>query len=294
MDPIRSVLYVPAHREGWVAEAASHGADAVILDLEDAVPADEKDAARAVVRDHADALAAADTAVTLRVNDVGTAAFHEDVSLVDAWTDAVVLPKTESPADVHTLASVLAYVEHRRNVRERIEVVPLLESPAGVCAVGDIAGASDRVVAVGGSTSRGGDLQQSLGLGWSPDGDETAHVRSKVVLEAKAAGVEQVLSGVWASIDDEAGLREKAERQKRFGFTGMQVVHPGQVDAVNDVFTPSGEELDYYRDLVAAFEAETDGEQGAIRFDGEMVDAAKVKQARRALERADAADGESS
>ncbi|MFB6206419.1 MAG: CoA ester lyase [Haloglomus sp.] len=275
MDPIRSVLYVPAHREGWVAEAASHGADAVILDLEDAVPTDEKDAARAAVRDHADALAAADTTVTLRVNDVGTAAFHEDAALVDAWTDAVVLPKTESPADVHTLDSVLAYVEHQRNVRNRIEVVPLLESPAGVCAVGDIAGAS-------------------LGLGWSPEGDETAHVRSKIVLEAKAAGVEQVLSGIWASIDDEAGLREKAERQKRFGFTGMQVVHPSQVDAVNDVFTPSGDELDYYRDLVAAFEAETDGEQGAIRFDGEMVDAAKVKQARRALERADTADGESS
>jgi len=293
MKILRSLLYVPAHRDEWVANAASNGADAVILDLEDSVPADEKEAARAAVSEHADALAAAETTVTLRVNEVDSDAFYADVEVLGSWADAVVVPKAESAAEIRSLESILAYVEHRTDVPAPIEIVPLLESPRGVCAVGEIVSASDRVAAVGSSTSRGGDIQQSLGLGWSPEGDETLHVRSKVVLEARAAGVEQILSGIWATVDDEAGLREKAERQRRFGFTGMQVVHPGQVDAVNDVFTPSAEELDHYRRLVEAFEREQGGEQGAIRFQGEMVDAATVKRARRALERAADASDES-
>lgn len=290
MDPIRSLLYVPAHKDGWVADAPSHGADGIILDLEDSVPTDEKDAARAAVAGNERSLAAADTTVTLRVNEVGSEHFYADLDLVGPWLDAVVVPKAESAAEIRAVESILAYVEHRADVDEPIEIVPLLESPAGICAVGDIAAATERVTAIGSSTSRGGDIQQSLGLGWSPTGEETAHVRSKIVLEARAAGVDQLLSGIWATVDDEEGLRAKAERQQRFGFTGMQVVHPGQIDVVNDVFTPSEDELAYYRDLVDAFEREQDGEQGAIRFDGEMVDAAKVKQARRVLERAGESD----
>jgi len=286
MNLLRSILYVPAHKDEWVANVGSNGADAVILDLEDSVPTGEKDAARAAVSEHSDALAAAETTVTVRVNEVGSDAFHEDIEVLGSWTDAVVVPKAEAAAEIRSLGSVLEYVEYRADIPERIEIVPLLESPEGICAVGEITSAGDRIAAVGSSTSRGGDIQQSLGLGWSSGGDETLHVRSKIVLEARAAGVEQILSGIWATVDDEEGLREKATRQKRFGFTGMQVIHPGQVDVVNDVFTPSAEELDYYRELVETFEREQGGEQGAIRFNGEMVDAAKVKYARRMLDRA--------
>lgn len=292
MDPIRALLYVPGHETEWVANATSHGADGVVLDLEDSVPADEKDAARAAVTDHERTLADADTTVTLRVNEVRSELFYDDVEVLGPWVDAVVVPKAESAAEIRAMASILEYVEHRADLEDPIEIVPLLESPTGVCSVDEIAAASPRVAAIGSSTSRGGDIQQSLGLGWSATGEETIHVRSKVVLEARAAGVDQLFSGIWATVDDEEGLREKAERQKRFGFTGMQVVHPSQIETVTDVFTPSADEIEYCRELVDAFEREQGGDQGAIRFDGEMVDAAKVKRARRILDRAGELRGE--
>jgi citrate lyase subunit beta/citryl-CoA lyase len=287
MNEIRSILYVPAHRSDWVADAATHGADAVILDLEDSVPADEKSTARRAIDENAPSLSETDTVITVRVNEAGSDWFYEDLDVVGPWLDVVVVPKVESVTEIHSIEAILEFVEHRRNVERRIEIVPLLESAAGIYRAHDIFAASERITAVGGGTSRGGDIQQSLDLGWSAEGFETLYLRSKLVLEAKTVGVEQILSGIWATVDDREGLRAKARRQKQFGFTGMQVVHPSQVEPVNDIFTPRADEVEYYRELIEAFERSQNDDQGVIRFDGEMVDAAKVKKARRVLERAD-------
>lgn len=288
MDELRSILYVPAHKRDWVADAPTHGADAVILDLEDSVPVAEKPAAREAIAACRDALAAAETVVTMRVNEPGSDWFYDDVDVVGPWLDAVVVPKAESAAEIRSVETVLEYVEHRQDADERIEILPLIETAAGVYDAHEVLRASDRITAVGGGTSRGGDIQRSLALGWSAEGFETLYLRSKLVLDARAAGVDQLLSGVWATVDDAEGLRAKAARQRRFGYTGMQVVHPVQVEPVNDVFTPDPDDVAHYRDLVEAFERERDGAQGAIEFEGEMVDAAYVKRARRVLERAEA------
>lgn len=287
MDDVRSILYVPAHRGDWVANATTEGADAVILDLEDSVPGDEKPRARRNVTENAAALSRTDTVVTLRVNRYGSDYFYDDVDTIGPWLDALVLPKVESGSEVRSVAAVLEYVERRREVEEQIEVVPLIETAAGIYNAYDVCVASDRVTAVGSGTSRGGDVQRSLDLGWSPEGLETLYLRSKIVLEARTAGVEQILSGVWATIDDDEGLREKARRQKRLGFTGMQAIHPTQVGIIDDVFTPTTDEVAYYRALVDAFEGSQHDDRGAIEFEGEVVDAAALRKARRVLERAD-------
>jgi citrate lyase subunit beta/citryl-CoA lyase len=291
MDEIRSTLYVPAHRSDWVADAATHGADAVILDLEDSVPGDKKATARQAITENVKCLSGTDTVVTVRVNETGLDWFYEDLDVIGPWLDAVVVPKVESATEIRSVETLLEFVEHRQNIQNQTEIVPLLESAAGIYRAHEIFTASERIAGVGGGTSRGGDIQQSMNLGWSAEGFETLYLRSKIILEARTAGVEQILSGIWATIDDEEGLREKARRQKRFGFTGMQVIHPSQVEPVNDVFTPTADEVAYYRELVEAFERSQDDDQGVIEFDGEMVDAAKVKKARRVLERADELGG---
>lgn len=287
MRNVRSILYVPAHRGDWVADSTTHGADAIVLDLEDSVPADDKSTARRVIVENESTLNETDAVVTVRVNECGSEWFYDDLDVIGPWLDAIVLPKVESPAEVRSVEAVLDFVEHRLDLQERIELVPLLESAAAIFRAQDIAAAGDRVAAIGCGTSKGGDVQQSLGLGWSPEGLETLYVRSKVVLEARTAGVDQILSGIWATIDDEAGLREKARRQKRNGFTGTQVIHPTQAAPVNDVFTPTREGVAYYRELLESFEQRQGDSQGVIEHAGEMVDAATLKTARRVLDRAD-------
>lgn len=286
MKEIRSILYVPAHNADWVESATTHGADAVILDLEDSVPVADKPRARQNITDSAASLAEANTVVTLRLNPYQSDWFVEDIDVIGDWLDAVVVPKVETGSELHAIEGVLRYAEHRMDIPHQIDIIPLVETAAGIYNAHDICTSSERVAAIGSGTSKGGDIQQSIDLGWSPAGDETAYIRSKVVLDAKAAGIDQILSGVWATVHDREGLREKALRQKRFGFSGMQVIHPGQVETVNEVFTPSGNELAYNQQLLTAFEQQQDDGQGVIEFDGEMVDAARVKSARRMLERA--------
>lgn len=291
MNELRSLLYVPAHRSEWVADVPSSGADGVILDLEDSVPAEDKAVARDVLLENADRLADAEATVTVRYNPAGTGQFHDDVvALVRPWVDAVVLPKVEAAEDVDRAEALLEHEEHRQGIDEPVEIVPLLESPAGVHRTRSVCAASDRVTAVGGSTSRGGDMHHSLGFEWTPEGTETLYVRSKLLHDARAAGVEQVISGVWSTLDDEDGLREKADRQRRLGYTGMQAVHPRQVEAINDAFTPDAEAVERSRELLDAYERSGSGEQGAIEFEGQMVDAAQVKRARTVLRRAEAFD----
>ncbi|MGQ4554301.1 aldolase/citrate lyase family protein [Halobellus sp. GM3] len=293
MDEIRSILYVPAHHSDWVAAATTHGADAVILDLEDSVPVDQKPTAREALDENKSTLAEAETVITVRTNEFGSELFYEDIESLGEWVDAVVVPKIESAETVSSIETLLEYVEAKAGLEDRIGLIPLLESPGGVYNAHDILAESDRISAVGGGTSRGGDIQQSLDLGWSAEGSETMYLRSKLVLEAKTAGVDQILSGIWSTVDDEDGLREKARRQRQFGFTGMQVIHPSQVTPVNEVFTPDADTVEYYRELVEAFERSQGSEQGVIEFDGEMVDAAKVKKARRVLERSEVMEPDS-
>lgn len=287
MDEIRSILYIPAHKDGWVANATTHGADAVILDLEDSVPASEKATARRAITENTTALAEAETTVTLRVNGVDSDWFYDDLALIGSWLDALVIPKVESGTEVQSVEGLLEFVEYQQDITAEIGIIPLLESPTGIYDAYEILTASDRVTGVGSGTSRGGDIQQSLDLGWSAEGFETLYLRSKIVLEARAAGIDQILSGIWATVEDTDGLKEKAQRQKRFGFSGMQAIHPSQIDAINDVFTPNPDDVAYYQEMIEAFEQSQNGDQGVIQFDGEMVDAAKLKQAERVLTRAE-------
>ena len=271
----RSWLFVPADSERKVANALESNADAIIFDLEDSVAPAQKDAARDILKHLPPRSGGPQWWV--RVNPIGSE-FHKDDLEVLGVADihGVVLPKTESGADVTRLA-------HRTgNIPVHAIVTETAASLFGLLSYRDPAsplaamswGAEDLSAALGASSkyNANGDLAFTYQL-----------ARSLCLAGAVAADVQPV-DGVYADFRDEAGLRAEAEAARRDGFTGKLAIHPGQVAVINAAFTPSNDDVMHAAAIVAAFEAQPDA--GVLSVDGRMVDRPHLIQARRTLERA--------
>jgi citrate lyase subunit beta/citryl-CoA lyase len=277
--PLRSVLFVPAHREGWAAKAVAAGADAVLLDLQDAVP----DADKARAREMAAGVVATGVGrpVLARVAPVGAPGHELDLdALVRPGLAGVVVPLVTSPDDVRAVADRLSGLEEARRMTPGATViVPLVETARAARFAFEVAAASDRVAYMGGGTAPDGDIAHDIGFQWTPAGMETLFLRSWVLLNARAAGVAHPLTGIWPVIDDLEGLRAFAAQSRGLGYTGMLVIHPSHVPVVNEVFTPTDEEVARWQGTLAALS----GGGGAARVGGMMVDAAHARTARDAL-----------
>jgi citrate lyase subunit beta/citryl-CoA lyase len=288
MRPVRSLLYVPANRRGWVENALDNGADGYIFDLEDAVPLDEKDDAREVMADELPGFADDDAAITVRVNPPDTRLMEADLdAIVGPGLDAVVVPKLPDPEVVRRVDHVLTYLERVRDLDDRVDVVALPETAEGFRRAYDLCAASDRVDALVGASIRGADVERALGFEWTDEGHERQYMLSKLVMDGRAAGVEQLISGPRADPDDDEGLRREAGRARELGYTGFQVIHPKQIPVVEEVFTPDPEAVERHQELVEAMaDAEAEAGRGAVAFEGEMVDLAHIKRAEDVLARA--------
>lgn len=288
MDPVRSLLYVPANRPEWVEAAPDNDADGYIFDLEDAVPVDEKERARDVLADALDSFGPEDGVVTVRVNPPDTGLFEADLeAITHQRLDAVVIPKLPSPDPIHRATHVLEYLESVRGIDDGVEIVALPETAQGFRRAYDLATASDRVAGIVGATSRGADVQRALGYTWTAAGEEKRHMLSKVVMDGRAAGLDQLFSGPWHDVEDIEGLRTEAEMAERLGYTGYQIIHPSHAEVVNEVFLPDEADIAWCQDLLDAMEAaQAEAGRGAVRHEGEMVDIAHIRRAEDLLERA--------
>lgn len=275
---LRSLLFVPGDRPDRFAKAAASGADALILDLEDAVAASAKETARAAVADWLREPASVPRFV--RINPVdGPLALGDLDALAGTRPDGIMVPKAEG---AQTIASVDALLAGRG-----LADVPLLpiatETPAAIFQLGSYATVGHRLA---GLTWGAEDLPAAIGAATSreDDGRYTAPyemARSLTLFGAHAAGV-AAIDTVYPAIRDEAGLAAYAARAARDGFTGMMAIHPAQVGAINAAFTPSAEAVARAQAIVDAFAAQPDA--GALQVDGRMVDAPHLKQAQRVLE----------
>lgn len=275
----RSLLFVPGDRPDRFAKAEASGADALILDLEDAVALDGKAAARAAV---AERLAAprGEVALLVRVNPLGSSLCAEDLAALHGLApDGVVQPKAEGAADVAALAARLAAVGI---------VAPILpiatETPAAIFALGSYAGCS---ASLAGLTWGAEDLPAAIGAATSreEDGRFTAPyemARALALFGAHAAGV-PAIETVYPDVRDSDGLERFARRAARDGFTGMMAIHPAQVATINAAFTPTPAQREHARRIVAAFDAAPGA--GVLQVDGRMVDAPHLAQARKLLAR---------
>ena len=283
----RTLLFAPGSRPELLAKAQLGDADAMIFDLEDSVPLNAKDEAR---KNIADALAAGlKKPMFLRISNPRAGDFMADrqvlanaSSLVNVAS--VVLPKADDAEDIQAVAKALKDVESKHNMQEgTLSILPLIETCLGLRNGFDIAKASPRVIGMALASAEQGDFMVDLGGRWTPRSLALAYPRSKLVVDARAAGVQWLVDGVFMNLKDTDMLREECLIARELGFVGKMAIHPTQVDVMHTVFSPSELEVAYARGLIAAFR---DGEArgvGAVKYEGMMVDYANVRLAERTL-----------
>lgn len=284
MSGPRSLLIMPANRESMLAKAATYAADALVFDLEDAVPVAEKAKARALAREYI-GTSSTTALVYARVNAPASGMLEEDLdAIVVPGLVGIRVPKSESAHDIERIDALLTTLERDRGLPGgSVQVCPSLESARGVWFSYEIASSSPRVRSIMCGTAENGDLQGDLGYTWTAEGDEKLYVRSRVLLAARAAGVEHVLDGAFSNVRDAEALRVDCEASRKLGYRGRSVIHPNQIETVNRVFRPTDEELDYQRRVVQEFDAAVARGSAAITVDGKLVDYAMAATARRVI-----------
>ena len=286
MKPYRSSMFVPGHRAAWIEKAAGYGADCLILDLEDSVPDEEKAGARAVVKAGVQSLHAKGQAVQVRVNGFATGLALDDLEAVLCpEVDGIALPKVESIEDIRQLDALLTNLEKRMGIAPGKTETPIdLETAKGMRNVYDIALACPRVKRVTLAAGPGGDAARAVGYQWSKEATETLYLRSKTVLDCRAAGVPYPMVTSWWNIKDLEGLEKDARLNRQLGFRGQTVMHPSHVPIVNKVFTPTQEEIEFNRGLLQAMEDGARKGVAAVVYKGDMVDEAMARTAQEMLE----------
>jgi citrate lyase subunit beta/citryl-CoA lyase len=283
----RTLLFAPGSRPELLAKAQLGDADAMIFDLEDSVPLNAKDEAR---KNIADALAAGlKKPMFLRISNPRAGDFIADLQVLANASSLVnvagiVLPKADDAEDIQAVAKALKDVESKHNMQEgTLSILPLIETCLGLRNGFDIAKASTRVIGMALASAEQGDFMVDLGGRWTPRSLALAYPRSKLVVDARAAGVQWLVDGVFMNLKDTDMLREECLIARELGFVGKMAIHPTQVDVMHTVFSPSELEVAYARGLIAAFR---DGEArgvGAVKYEGMMVDYANVRLAERTL-----------
>lgn len=289
--PLRSLLFVPGDSEKKIAKVAASSADAVILDLEDAVTASRKKLARELVAEYIVAQLGDNPGpqVWVRINPLGDGNSLADLAaVVPAVPAGIVVPKVCGPADVLRLHHYLDALEVANGIPAgSIRVLPVATETAGApFQLGDYA--QHHLPRMYGLTWGAEDLSADLGATTNVDeSGRWSHtyqlVRSMALMGARAAQVEAVET-LYVDIADSAGLAQSSRRARAEGFSGRIAIHPAQVDVINEAFTPSDSEVEHARRVVAAFEADT--ELGTVALDGRMLDLPHLRQARTVLAQA--------
>jgi citrate lyase subunit beta/citryl-CoA lyase len=285
----RSMLFVPGNRPSWMVKAPSHDADGLVLDLEDAVPLDEKAEARSLVADAVERLGAGGNTVYVRVNGWGTGFMLEDLeAVVRPGLSGIFLPKLDGPEHVVALDLVLEDLERRAALPPgRISIFVSPETARGLYRYHDLCLASRRVTKAMAGTGGGGDLTTALGIRSDGAGPETSYFLSKAIGDARGAGVSQIYGGVVLDVSDTALLEKVALKARDFGCTGMVVIHPSHVEPVNRIFAPSASEVQQAIDVLTALDAAIKAGSASIQLHGQLVDYAHARVALALLRRAE-------
>jgi citrate lyase subunit beta / citryl-CoA lyase len=273
---LRSLLFAPGSRPDRFAKAVASGADGVVFDLEDGVHPTKKTEARKAIAEFISASPRTACLRLVRVNAFGSPWIGADLESVGRTPaiDGVLLPKAETPVQVEQVSS---------SVSSRT-VLPLLETARGILNALAIASADARVIAL---LFGAEDFTAQLGVPRTLSGDEILFARSQIVLAAAAIGADAI-DTVFTNVTDGGLLEQDALRARAIGFHGKLAIHPGQIEVINRVFSPSSTEIDAARRIVDAYEAASDRDEGVVRLEDQMIDAPVVLRARRVLALAEA------
>jgi len=273
----RSMLYIPGNNPAMIQQGGVYGADSILLDLEDAVALNQKDAARILVRNMINVIDFYDSEVCVRVNHLSTPFGLADLeAIVPLQPSAIRYPKTESAEEVAALLQIIEKIEDRHGLpHTKMTLHAMIETAMGVQNVFDIASKFERVDAI---TIGGQDLTADMNIVYTPDGAGIDFARKRIVMAAKASHID-VIDTVFPDVNDEEGLRRETEYAKKIGFTGKAVINPRQIEIIHDVYTPTEEEVRKAYRIVKEFKINSAAGIGVFAIDGKMIDAPIVTRA---------------
>lgn len=281
----RSMLFLPGNTPNIIQNGDALLSDAVILDLEDAVAPDQKDAARILVRNALKYLDFSKVEVIVRINSVDTAFWKRDLDeLMPLRPSLIMPPKTSCAQDVLTVDAYMSELEDKLGyTRNTVRLIPLIETALGVENAYQIAAASGRVAAL---FLGGEDLTADLRCKRTKAGAEIEYARSRMVCAARAANVD-VYDTPFTDVNDDEGIRVDAEKAKSLGFTGKSAISPRHVPVINEVFSPSQKDIDYAYEVMEAIRLAKEQGRGAVALRGKMIDAPIVNRAKQTIEAAE-------
>ena len=283
----RSTLILPVNIPKFVEKAYQRGADAILLDLEDAVPPAEKENARKLIKNSISLAARGGAEVGVRINKDPSWLPLDVEASVYPGLDGITLPKTESAEEVRKLESLVEKLERTRGIKPgHIEFSILIETPRGLLKAQEIAMASPRIESM---TVGMEDYCLELGVEPSPEGLEIFYPLSWIITVCKAAGIRPMgLLGSIAEFRDLQGFEQAAARARQLGCEGASCIHPDQVPVLNRVFSPPPEKVEYARRAVEVFEEGVRRGTASVNLDGKMVDIPVYNRSKRILQRAEA------
>ena len=282
----RSMLFLPGNNPNMLINGNCLGADAVIFDLEDAVSPDEKDAARILVRNTMRYMDFRGCEIIVRINSIDTPYWQKDIDAILPYTPGLILlPKTGSAADVLAADGYISQVEEKLGLAQgTVGLMPLIETAMGVENAFAIASATSRVKALFLGAE---DLTADLQCKRTKEGREIEYARTRLVMAARAAGVD-VYDTPFTDVNDDQGIETDAALAKSLGFSGKASISPRHVEVINRVFSPTTAEIDYAYEVMEAIALAKQQGKGAIALRGKMIDAPIVTRAQRTIAMAQA------
>ena len=277
----RTMMFMNAQKPGLLKDAWIYGADSIILDLEDAVAENQKDAARFPLYHALKNIDYGDTEVIVRINGLDTPHWQEDIRcVVAAGADGIRIAKCESAQDVHLVEEhVLAAEKEFAQEEGRTLLMAALESPKGILNALEIVTASERIF---GCAISGGDFRKNMHVRIEEGGIEMLAARGNMLIAARAAGV-QCFDTMYPHIDDIEGFEAEVRQNRKMGFDGKSIVNPRQIKYVHDTFAPTVKEIAYAEKLIYSFDEQTEAGVGVYTVDGKMVDIPFFEDARRII-----------
>ena len=277
----RSLLYVPGNMPSMLQNIPLFQCDAVQIDLEDAVPLNEKDAARILVRRFLENYKDRNKEILVRINGLDTKWALDDLKAVlPALPDGIRLPKADSPEIVERLDTLLTEYEEELGLAVgHFRILPSIETAQGVLNAARTARASDRLIGLAFGAE---DYTATMEINRTKTGEELFNARMNVLWGAKAAGI-QAIDSIFADVNDMESLRKETELIKKLGFTGKCMINPRQTDIIHDVFAPKQEEVDYALEVIDAIKRAREMGTGVISLKGKMIDRPVVVRAARVL-----------
>lgn len=276
----RSLIFVPGNNSRFLEKAKSLQADIVCFDLEDSVPESEKDNARKLIKDALTNRSQYSPSIYVRTNSPSSGKIPKDLdSIVRKGIDGIVIPKVNNVKELKKIEKNLTSLEKKRKLKG-IELLPSIESSEGVVNTYEIASSSKRVTAVVFGVF---DLLNDMGIEYTKQPEGAKYARSKIALDARAAGVASI-DAIWQDLKDIDGLKQDCIIGKNLGYTGKSIIHPDQIPITHEIFFPTKPEIEWAEKVCSIYQESTKKGKGATTVDGKMIDEVHYKRAKALLD----------